>query len=63
MRAKALKIVESKNLFFLPWFVIMIGIVLFMVGRDFPMVGHDYRIHIPRMLDTHLHHLINGIAI
>jgi hypothetical protein len=40
-------------------------IVLFIsiTNRDFPKVGDDYRIHVTRMLDTHLHHLINGPAI
>ncbi len=28
---------------------------------DLPLVGHDYRYFIPRMLDTELHFRINGL--
>jgi hypothetical protein len=42
---------------------LVIGLLIAITGRDFPKVGDDYRIHIPRMLDTHLHHLINGLRI
>jgi hypothetical protein len=29
----------------------------------FPMVGHDYRYFIPRIIDTYLHYRINGLTI
>jgi hypothetical protein len=41
-------------------------IALFFVNymnRAYPMVGQDFAYFIPRMLDTHLHHRINGLEI
>lgn len=40
--------------------MLIIGLFIALVNRDFPKVGDDYRIHVTRMLDTHLHHLVNG---
>jgi hypothetical protein len=42
---------------------IVLGFLVALASRDYPKVGDDYRIHIPRMLDTHLHQLINGPTI
>ena len=38
-------------------------IVVLLMNRDFPIVGHDYRYFILRMLDTKLFMLLNGPAI
>ena len=29
------------------------------VSRDFPLVGHDYRYFVPRLIDTDLHLRVN----
>lgn len=31
--------------------------------RDWPLVGHDYRYFVPRLLDTDLHLRLNGLAV
>jgi hypothetical protein len=41
----------------------IIGITIFIINRDFPLVGHDYHVHVPRMLDTLLFYRNNGLAI
>lgn len=41
----------------------VLGLILFVINRDLPKVGHDYGFFIPRMLDTHLHHRVNGTGI
>lgn len=33
------------------------------INQNFPHVGHDYAYFIPHMLDTYLHHLVNGLSI
>lgn len=33
------------------------------IGRDFPMIGHDNRYYVPRLLDTDLHLRLNGLWI
>jgi len=33
------------------------------LGRDYPLAGHDYRYFIPRLIDTDLHLRINGPAV
>jgi len=38
-------------------------LILLVVGRDYPLVGHDNRYYIPRLLDTDLHIRLNGMAI
>jgi len=43
--------------------MIVIWMIVSIIGRDFPSVGHDYRYFTSHMLDTHLHHLVNGPAI
>ncbi len=42
---------------------IVILTMLAIVGRDYPMVGHDYRYFVPRLIDTDLHVRVNGPAI
>jgi hypothetical protein len=39
------------------------GIIVLIVARDYPLVGHDFRYYIPRLLDTDLHVRINGMAV
>ncbi len=41
----------------------LILLILIIVGRDYPFVGHDLRYYIPRLLDTDLHLRLNGMAI
>ena len=41
----------------------ILGLILSIVGQDVPKVGHDYGFFIPRMLDTYLHHKVNGLGI
>ncbi|MFH1524534.1 MAG: hypothetical protein ABIF04_06185 [Chloroflexota bacterium] len=41
-------------------------IVLFIVqyaNSTYPIVGHDYRLFVPRLIDTHLFYKINGLGI
>jgi hypothetical protein len=41
-------------------------IVLFLVlytNATFPMVGHDYRLFLSRVIDSHLHYKVNGMSI
>jgi hypothetical protein len=41
-------------------------IVLFIVqytSATYPMVGHDYRLFVPRLIDSHLYYKINGFSI
>lgn len=55
----------SINEFAVPalYLVVLLAIIVLIVGKYFPKVGHDYGFFIPRMLDTHLHHKINGLGI
>lgn len=43
--------------------IIIFYLYISIINKDYPKVGHDYRIHISHMLDTHLHHRINGLSI
>lgn len=36
-------------------------IILAIMHRDYPLVGHDYAYFIPRILDTYLHMRLNGL--
>jgi hypothetical protein len=38
-------------------------IILAIINRGYPIIGHDYRYFIPRLIDTKLHLLINGPTI
>jgi hypothetical protein len=46
----------------LPWIcgATLAGLAVAAMARDYPMVGHDYRYFIPRLLDTALHLRDNG---
>ena len=39
------------------------AIILWLMSRDYPIVGHDYRYFILRLIDTKLHLLLNGPSI
>jgi hypothetical protein len=41
----------------------ILGLIVIIIGRSYPKVGHDYGFFIPRMLDTFLHSKVNGLAI
>src|SRR5215471_11135267 len=41
----------------------ILGLIVIVICRDVPKVGHDYGFFIPRMLDTYLHQKGNGLAI
>lgn len=38
-------------------------ILLSVINKDIPRIGHDYGYHIPRMLDGYLHQKINGLEV
>ena len=42
---------------------LIVGSIVFIVCRDLPKAGHDYGFFLPRLLDTHLHHRINGLGV
>lgn len=42
---------------------ILITLLLLLVNRDFPYVGHDYRFFIARLVDTDLHIRLHGLNI
>jgi hypothetical protein len=41
----------------------VIAVLLALISRDYPLVGHDFAYFIPRLLDTDLHLRINGPSI
>jgi hypothetical protein len=41
----------------------ILWLVVAIIGKDFPKEGHDYGFFLPRMLDTHLHHKVDGLGI
>jgi hypothetical protein len=44
--------------------ILVIGaLLIWYCNRTYPMVGHDYRLFIPYMLDSYLHQRINGLTI
>ncbi|HEX5840838.1 MAG TPA: hypothetical protein VFY26_23570 [Anaerolineales bacterium] len=45
------------------YLAILLGLIVFIVSRDLPKVGHDYGFFLPRLLDTHLHHRVDGLGI
>jgi hypothetical protein len=40
-----------------------IGILLLIMGRNYPLIGHDFAYFVPRLIDTDLHLRINGAAV
>ena len=43
--------------------ITVIAVLLALISRDYPLVGHDFAYFIPRLLDTDLHLRINGLSI
>ena len=43
--------------------VAMVALNALVMSRDYPVVGHDLRYYIPRLLDTDLHLRLNGLGI
>ena len=44
--------------------ILIIGaFILWYCNRIYPMIGHDYRLFVPYMLDSYLHQRINGLTI
>ena len=41
----------------------ILGLIVLILSRDLPKVGHDYGFFLPRMLDTHLHYKVDGPGI
>jgi hypothetical protein len=42
---------------------VLVLLILANVGRDYPLVGHDHRYYLPRLLDTDLHLRLNGLIV
>ncbi|HLO28988.1 MAG TPA: hypothetical protein VK249_07635 [Anaerolineales bacterium] len=42
---------------------IIILLIILIMNKDYPFVGHDYRYFIPRLIDTDLHISLNGLSI
>ena len=45
------------------YLTVILALTGFIVSRDLPKVGHDYGFFLPRLLDTHLHHRVDGLGI
>jgi hypothetical protein len=43
--------------------VIIVAAMIAITSRDYPLVGHDYRYFVPRLIDTDLHLRVNGPSI
>lgn len=43
--------------------LIVCGVYLLSLGQYYPQVGMDYKYFIPRLIDSHLHYVINGLSI
>jgi len=44
--------------------ILVVGaFIIWYCNRTYPMIGHDYRLFVPYMLDSYLHQRINGLAI
>jgi hypothetical protein len=44
--------------------ILAIGaVIIWYMSRTYPMIGHDYRLFMPYMLDSYLHQKINGLSI
>lgn len=41
----------------------LIAVLILIINRGYPEIGHDYSYFIPRMLDNYLHQKINGLEI
>jgi hypothetical protein len=45
------------NLLFIAFFLVQY------TSATYPLVGHDFRLYIPRLIDSHLFYKVNGLAI
>lgn len=45
------------------YLAVILSLIVFIVSRDLPKVGHDFGFFLPRLLDTHLHHRVDGLGI
>jgi hypothetical protein len=44
--------------------ILAIGVfIIWYLNRSYPIIGHDYRLFMPYMLDSYLHQKINGLTI
>jgi hypothetical protein len=44
--------------------ILVIGVfIVWLLNREYPMIGHDYRLFMPYMIDSYLHQKINGLTI
>jgi hypothetical protein len=44
--------------------ILAIGVfIIWFCNRDYPMIGHDYRLFMPYMIDSYLHQKINGLTV
>lgn len=58
-----MKKIKWSLIFLLSNLIFISLVVLLFLNRTYPMVGHDYRLAIPSMLDTFLHYRVNGLSI
>ncbi|RPJ22807.1 MAG: hypothetical protein EHM33_22620, partial [Chloroflexi bacterium] len=54
---------RAQDLLALAWGGCIILIIILIMNRDYPWVGHDYAYFIPHMIDTDLHIYINGLTV
>ena len=44
--------------------ILVIGaFIIWYCNRTYPMIGHDYRLFMPYMIDSYLHQKINGLTV
>jgi hypothetical protein len=43
--------------------LIISGFIIWFSSRTYPMIGHDYKLFMPYMIDSYLHQKINGLSI
>ena len=43
--------------------ILITAIIILNINRYYPYMASDYRVHVPRLLDTYLHYRINGLSI
>jgi hypothetical protein len=45
------------------YLTVILALIVLILSRDLPKVGHDYGFFLPRLLDTLLHHRVDGLGI
>jgi hypothetical protein len=43
--------------------LLIAGFTVYFVGATYPYVGSDFKYFLPRLIDTHLHYLVDGLSI